>query len=721
MAVIQGIVDRIVYSNDDNGYTVIKLLIEDNRGITAVGNMTGINPGEAIRIEGEWTTHKKFGSQFKVTSYKWVFPKTKRGIQKYLESGIIKGIGPVLAERLIKRFGENVISILDNSPEELKEVEGIGDKKFEVIIKAWQEQKKVRDVMIFLQSYGISPAYASKIYKRYGNSCIAVLKNNPYQMAYDIAGIGFKTADKIAISSGFDPESPERIKAAIIYQLENLLEDGHTCYPQEGLIEECSKLLEINKPELVEEALSSLLERGTLIKESFSDGRQPLIYLNSLYDAEVKISAILKERINTKSLHSICNLESEIENLEYSEKIKLAKEQKEAIKLVFSNNLSIITGGPGTGKTTILKFVTTICRKNALKVLLAAPTGRAAKRLSEVTGMEAKTIHRLLEYNPSMGCFLKNSDSPLKADIIILDESSMIDIPLFANFLEALPPDCSLLMVGDVNQLPSVGPGNLLRDLIESNVIACVKLEKIFRQEANSNIVINAHRINRGDFPKIPKIKREEKGDFYFFEEEDQDKVLNIIKELYCKKIPQKFGYNPFTDIQVLTPMHKGTVGAMNINSVLQNILNPQKKELVRGNKIFRQKDKVMQIKNNYEKEVFNGDIGIIEAIDFEEQNLVVNFDDRYVEYDFGELDELTLSYAISIHKSQGSEYNAVIIPILTQHYYLLQRNLLYTAITRGKKLVVLTGTRKAIWMAIKNNRVQERYTLLKERILKTE
>lgn len=719
MAVIQGIVDRIVFSNEESGYIVFRLLIENGTGITAVGNMSGINPGEALRIEGEWTTHKKFGDQFKVTSYKWVFPKTKKGIESYLASGTIKGVGPVLASRLIKAFGENVISVLDNSPEELKEIEGIGEKKFAVINKAWREQKQIRDVMIFLQSNGISPAYASKIFRKYGNDCINILKNNPYQMAHDITGIGFKTADKIAITSGFDPESPERMKSALIYQIGSVLEDGHTCYPEDSLIEGCINLLEIDKPELVRESANALINEGRLVKETLTDGRQPLIYLTSLYEAEAGISRMLKTSNRAEErLLPLDIIKNEISFMEESENIHLADEQKKAIKCILSNRVAIITGGPGTGKTTILRFVTMLCRKSGLKALLAAPTGRASKRLSEVTGMEAKTIHRLLEYNPNTGGFQKNSDSPLKADIIILDESSMIDVPLFYSFLDAVPRNCRLLMVGDINQLPSVGPGNLLRDIIESETIPCVKLEKIFRQEANSNIILNAHNVNNGKFPVIPSVRKTEKGDFYYFEEEDQNEVLKIIKELYCTKIPEKFGYNAFTDIQVLTPMHKGTVGALNINSVLQNTLNPQKNELVRGNKVFRQKDKVMQTRNNYVKEVFNGDMGRIETIDYEEQSLIVNFDDRYVEYDFGELDELTLSYAISIHKSQGSEYTAVIIPILTQHYFLLQRNLLYTAITRGKNLVILTGTKKAIWMAIKNNSVQERFTLLKERIL---
>ncbi len=720
MAVIQGVVDRIVFNNEENGYTVLRLLIENDTGITAVGNMTGVNPGEALRVEGEWTSHKKFGEQFKVASYKWIFPKTRSGIERYLASGIIKGIGPVLAKRLIDAFGENVITVLDNSPEELKQVEGIGEKKFAVINKAWQEQKQIRDVMIFLQSYGISPAYASKIYKRYGNDCINILKNNPYRMAYDITGIGFKTADKIAVTGGFDPESPERIKAALIYQLGNVLEDGHTCYPEDGLIQDCIELLDIGKPDIVKDSLNALVGEGTFVKEAYGGDKEPLIYLYSLYEAEVEIGRMLKNTISkTESFISEASIENEISDMEHSESIHLAPEQKDAIKCIFSNRVAIITGGPGTGKTTILRFVTMLCRKSSLKIQLAAPTGRASKRLSEVTGIEAKTIHRLLEYNPNMGGFQRNAESPLKADIIILDESSMIDIPLFYNFLDAVPQNCRLLMVGDINQLPSVGPGNLLRDLIESKTIACVKLEKIFRQEANSNIVINAHKVNNGNFPSVPKFDKSHKGDFYFFEEENQETVLEIIKELYCKKIPDKFGYNPFTDIQVLTPMHKGTVGALNLNTVLQNILNPRKKEINRGNKIFRRKDKVMQTRNNYEKEVFNGDIGIIETIDFEEQSLVVNFDDRYINYEFSELDELTLSYAISIHKSQGSEYNAVIIPILTQHYFLLQKNLLYTGITRGRNLVILTGTKKAIWMAIKNNKVQERYTLLRERLLK--
>ncbi|MBI5374396.1 MAG: ATP-dependent RecD-like DNA helicase [Candidatus Schekmanbacteria bacterium] len=718
MAVIQGMIDRIIYNNEENGYTVLKILVDDKSGVTAVGNMQGISAGETLRLEGEWITHKKFGEQFRVDLYKWVFPKTRSGIEKYLASGLIKGVGPVLAKRLVDAYGDKVIDVLDNSPQLLKDIEGIGEKKLAVITKSWSEQKGIRDVMIFLQSFGISPAYASRIYKTYGSGCIPILKENPYRLAYDIIGIGFKTADKIALASGFDKSSPERAKAALLYQLGAILEDGHVCYPEDLLIDECVKLLEHEEKEVISGALQSLILEGLAIREeNISPDRRSLIYLRSMYEAEQKIADYISSVCLDGTLLPAESIELELAEMETVLKIRLAHEQKEAINCALKNRLAIITGGPGTGKTTILKFITRLCKRRQLKALLAAPTGRAAKRLSEVTGMEAKTIHRLLEYNPNLGGFQKNGGSQLKADIIILDEASMIDIPLFSEFLEALPQNMRLLMVGDIYQLPSVGPGNLLRDLIESKRIPVVRLEKIFRQEGNSNIITNAHRINSGEFPFIPKFEQSRRGDFYFFQEEEPDKVLKIIENLYCKQIPDKFGFNPFTDIQVLTPMHKGTVGAMNLNSVLQNILNPQKQELVRGSRIFRVNDKVMQIKNNYEKDVFNGDMGRITSIDFEEQTVVVDFDSSYVHYDFSELDELALAYAISIHKSQGSEYKAVIVPILVQHYFLLQRNLIYTAVTRGKQLVIMVGTKKAIGMAISNNRVQERYTLLKERI----
>ena len=578
--------------------------------------------------------------------------------------------------------------------------------------------------MIFLQGNGISSAYSAKIFKVYKNEAISVVKTNPYRLATDVIGIGFKIADQIAQNLGIEKNSIERAKAGVAYVLQELADEGHVCYPYEELKNKCSELLEIDG-NVIENALAEL-ERGKEIYverkikgNDQSPGEDSIVYQIPFYVAELGVSSRIARLLEVSFGREIKNAEGELESVQKQLHIKLAPDQVRAIRNAILKKMMIITGGPGTGKTTIVRSILKIYEKLSAKVILAAPTGRAAKRLAESTGREAKTIHRLLEYNPQKGGFGKNESSKLKADVIIIDEASMIDLILMHHLLKAIPETAKLILVGDIHQLPSVGAGNVLKDIINSERVEVVQLKEIFRQAAGSMIIVNAHRINNGEFPVIPKPNRKEDlFDFYFIEEEDGEKVVKIIKELCIERIPKRFRFHPVDDIQVLSPMHKGSIGAANLNYELQEALNPDCAELARGGRIFRVNDKVMQIKNNYEKDVYNGDIGRIAKIDFEEQELQVMYDTVEVSYDFSELDEITLSYAISVHKSQGSEYNAVIIPLLEQHYFLLQRNLLYTAVTRGKKLVVLIGTKRAIGMALSNNRVQERYTMLRRRLM---
>lgn len=715
---IEGSLERVVFVNEESNYTVAKLKVKGRQDlITIVGNLAGINPGEILRVSGEWINHKRFGDQFKVTSYLSLLPSTVRGIEKYLSSGLIKGIGPVMAKRIVKKFGEDTLRIIEEESKRLDEVEGIGRKRTEVIKDAWQEQKEVRDVMIFLQSQGISSAYASKIYKQYGDNTISVLKNNPYRLASDVYGIGFKTADKIAARMGIESSAPIRVEAGILYTLSSLSEQGHVYCPYDELVEEAGKILGVEKDYVIN-AFPKLSEKRDIIIENIlgKEENGKAVYLASFYVSEKNTAEILKAiqntpfNINTKGVDPVRALQW----IENRLTIQLNSDQKYAVIKAFSEKIMVITGGPGTGKTTLVKAIIEIFKALKAEVLLAAPTGRAAKRLSEVANQEAKTIHRLLEFSFKKGGFQRNKENPLKGDVIIVDEASMIDCILIYQLIKAIPFYSKLILVGDADQLPSVGPGNVLRDIINSGKIEVVKLSHIFRQAQDSLIVVNAHRINQGEFPLFPK--GDGLADFYFIEEGEPQRVLEVIKKLCKDRVPQRFNIDPVNDLQVLTPMHKGIVGSGNLNRELQTLLNPKGKELARGEKVFRVGDKVMQVVNNYEKEVFNGDLGRIEDI-YGDQEVMVNYDGRWVSYHWNELDEILHAYAISVHKSQGSEYPAIILPLLTQHYVLLQRNLLYTALTRAKRLAILVGTKKAMAIAIKNNKVQKRYTLLKERL----
>ena len=711
---IEGILERIVYFNEETNFTVARLQVPGNPDLlTIVGSMPCPNPGETLRLKGEWIVDAKFGRQFRVESCLSVLPATLTGIEKYLGSGLVKGIGPVMAKRIVAMFELETLDIIDGKSERLLEVEGIGPIRAERIGKAWQEQKQVHEVMVFLQGHGVSSTYAVKIYKAYGDNSISVVKENPYRLALDISGIGFKTADKIARNMGIDPGSQIRAEAGIIHVLSELVNEGHVYYPYDKLMEAAASLLEVNR-DVLETALATLVEQRRAVVEEQQEERA--VYLTPLHIAEVNVARRLVTLINSPRQLIQIDVEKAIQWVQQAIRMELAEMQQEAIRKMVTSKAFVLTGGPGTGKTTLLNCIIRILEKKGQRILLASPTGRAARRLAEVTGREAKTIHRLLEYSPSEGGFKRNEENPLDADLVIIDEASMVDILLMNHLLKAIPPTATLLLVGDIDQLPSVGPGNVLKDIIASGRVETVRLTEVFRQAQESMIVVNAHRVNRGEFP-VGKPPEGKKSDFYFVERDDPEKALEVVKELCAHRLPRTFRFNPFDDIQVMTPMHKGLVGVANLNAELQMLLNPTGKEVIRGGRCFRINDKVMQIINNYEKEVFNGDIGRVVGIEQEEQKLTVKYEDRVVDYDWSQLDELVLAYAISIHKSQGSEYPAVVIPILSQHYIMLQRNLLYTAITRAKKLVVLVGGRRAIAIATRNNRVQHRYTALAARL----
>ncbi|HJO61517.1 MAG TPA: ATP-dependent RecD-like DNA helicase [Desulfobacterales bacterium] len=719
---LQGQIERITYTNDENGFTIAKIKVYGQRDlVTIVGNLMAPIPGEIIKMRGEWINHPKYGEQFKIVHYKTAVPASVYGIQKYLGSGLIKGIGPVMAKRIIKKFDKDTLDIIESDVGRLVEVNGIGKKRIAMIKKAWEDQKEIREVMIFLQAHGVSSGYATKIFKQYGDLSIEVVKENPYRLATDIFGIGFITADNIAEKLGFDKKSELRAEAGILYVLNQLEDDGHVYYPYESLVEKCQEVLEVER-NIIINAFSTITVDNRIVIEDLNESidefkeNNKAVYLAKFHLCETSIAKRLKTLVNApKSIRKI-DSDKAIEWVQKKIDITLAKNQVGAIRCAVEKKVMVITGGPGTGKTTIINAILKIFSKLKVRILLAAPTGRAAKRMSETTCHVAKTIHRMLEYSIQKGGFQKNDEKPLNCDLLILDEASMIDTVLMYHLLKAIPQTATWIIVGDGNQLPSVGAGNVLKDIISSDSVPVVELTEIFRQAKESLIIVNAHKINNGIFPYLKPTGP--KDDFYFIEEEDPDEVLKIILKLTKERIPNRFGFDSIDDIQVLAPMHRGIVGTGNLNIELQKILNPGEDVVIRGNRAFRVNDKVMQIKNNYDKEVFNGDIGRINRINLEEQIVTITFDDRHVDYGYPDLDEIVLAYAVSVHKSQGSEYPAIIIPILIQHYMLLQRNLIYTAVTRGRKLVVIVGTKKAFAIGIKNDKTQKRFTYLKYRLI---
>jgi len=727
VAVIEmtGQIERITYTSEETGYTIARLKVQGQWDlVTIVGNIPSPSPGETLALKGEWAHHPKYGDQFKIHSYQTTVPATVYGIQKYLGSGLIKGLGPKMAERIVKKFGIKTLDVIDHQIQRLEEIEGIGAKRIAQIQQAWKGQKKIREVMLFLQSHGVSTGYATKIYKTYKNRSIIIVQQNPYRLCMDITGIGFVIADQIAEKLGFPKNSELRADAGIIYVLYGLSDDGHVYYPYDLLVDKCKEVLEVDST-TIQDALARLFVENRIIIEDLNEDletyqpNKKAVYLKKYHVCEIGITSKIKMMLQVPSAAPPIDVTKEMDRVQGHFAMDLAADQISAIKSAIDNKITIITGGPGTGKTTIIHAILKIMLRYGLQVMMAAPTGRAAKRMQETTGQKAKTIHRLLDFSMQKGGFQKNETAPLDCHALIVDEASMIDTNLMYHLLKAVPVQATIILVGDVNQLPSVGPGHVLGDMIQSQQIPVVSLTEIFRQAKESRIITNAHRINQGEFPKIDApVNPDTKTDFYFIEQEEPERVLNTIIELVAHRIPARFGFEPISDIQVLTPMHKGTVGAENLNSALQKNLNPRKESVSRGNNSFRIHDKVMQIKNNYDKSVFNGDIGRIEKVHPENQTVLISFDRRNILYDFSELNEIVLAYAISVHKSQGSEYQAVVLPILTQHYILLQRNLIYTAVTRGKKLVVVVGTRKALHMGINNSKTKKRFTYLKQRLM---
>lgn len=704
------VVERITYQNADNGYTVLKCAVKNYSDlVTVVGTMPDTHVGSVLSLEGMWKMDAKYGRQFLVEKFEETLPATVYGIEKYLGSGLVKGVGPKFAKRIVEKFGKDTLDVIEETPDELLKVSGIGKVRVDRIKTSWQEQKEIKNIMLFLQSHEVSTSHATKIFKTYGSESIAIVKENPYRLADDIWGIGFKTADSIAQKMGIDKGKFVRLRSGIFYTLNKLAETGHCYTTREQLTGRAKELLEVEEPEL-EITLDEMIRTNDVIRDEAED--REAIYLPPYYFSE---SGCAKRLLRLMSCGKKKSEDTEeiLKKVAASSEITYDEIQWQAVKTAVSSKVMVLTGGPGTGKTTTTLGIISAYKQAGCQIILAAPTGRAAKRMSEATGMEAKTIHRLLEYKPPEG-YQKNEEHPLEGDVLILDECSMIDIMLMYNLLKALPQQMSLILVGDIDQLPSVGAGNVLRDIIDSGCVPVVRLTRIFRQAQGSRIIMNAHRINRGEGIDMRGGKD---ADFFFATKESNQEVVDTIVQ-YCKtNLPRYYHVDPLQDIQVLTPMQRGECGAVNLNQVLQEAMNPSKIFLRRGGTQYRLKDKVMQIRNDYDKEVFNGDIGTITKVDVEERELTVLFDEREVVYDVTELDELALAYAVTIHKSQGSEYPIVVMPFTMSHFVMLQRNLLYTGVTRAKKILVLVGEKKAVYYAIKNETTTGRNTCLARRL----
>ena len=806
---LRGVIERITFHNEENGYTVAKLAVEQptrqlphwQKEAPIVGNMVGVNVGEAVELRGRWEVHPQYGKQFTVSGMRSVLPATVAGIEKYLGSGLVKGVGPVTAKRVVAHFGAETLDIIDNHPQRLSEVSGVGRKRISMINAAWVEQKAIKEVMIFLQGHGVSAGLAAKIYKRYGDSAIETVQGNPYRLSEDIFGIGFITADRIAQALGIARDAPQRIAAGVEFTLNRAAEEGHVYLPSAELIEKADELLQVGKDktaagllhlkasdrvklaagsgeeaEPLQWAVAEIYEPSNaqplpLMREGGGAGKpsaeqiesllqnEQAVYLTPMYYAEVGVSNRLARLMQGNAAAPLAvragagpldifhkqDWERKFAQLEaraskQDSALRLVARQREAVQAALTNRLTVLTGGPGTGKTTVVRTIIELCEEAGAEAILAAPTGRAAKRLAETTGRAAKTVHRLLQFQPGAGMsFKRDEEHPLAGDLLIVDESSMLDLVLTNHLLKAIPAGMSLLLVGDIDQLPSVGAGNVLGDVIAAieeegdgswqatgaetrGRAEVVRLETIFRQAAGSYIVENAHRINRGQMPVVTRTAEDERAeaeDFFLFRTEEPERAAELCVELVQERIPRRFGI-PSEDIQVLSPMHRGAAGVTSLNETIQQALNPPQNDSAErafGSRIYRAGDRVMQVRNNYDKDVYNGDMGYIKDVDLIEQRVTVEIDGRRVGYDFQELDELVQAYAVSVHKSQGSEFPAVVIPVLMSHYILLQRNLLYTAVTRAKRLVVLVGQPKAIGIAVGNDEVAQRYSGLTERL----
>ncbi len=717
---LEGHLEHITYHNKENNYTVAKLSLGQARNpVTVIGYMAGVSPGQALKLEGHWQTHPKYGQQFKVQSYDVTIPATVDGIRKYLESGAIKGIGLSMADRLVTAFGAETFEIIEKNPGRLTEIEGIGETKADMIRMAWQDHHGIRGLMKFLQDMEVQTSMCAKIYNEYGPDAVDILRTEPYQLADDFPGVGFVIADTIARNLGLEKAESDRVRAAILHLIFNMADDGHTFAEEENLIARCENLFKVDRGS-IHAAIEELVAENLIVAESLElDTQTRALYLKELHLAESGLANRLKALLSVPLPPEKMDPDRIAAEVQKKMAINPSAEQLEVLEQIFAYRISIITGGPGTGKTTLLRSIAAIFEALGKRVQLAAPTGRAARRLTDVTGKKARTIHRLLGFSFTEGQFLRNQDNPLEADVLIVDEASMVDTVLMYNFLKAMPASAVLVLVGDVFQLPSVGPGNVLADIIQSECLPVFYLKKIFRQDRESPIIINAHRVREGQTPDFESGDRlDGSSEFYFLEQPDPQQVVSTIVNLCRHELPQRFNIDPVNDLQVLTPMHKGPIGTINLNHVLQDALNPNPvlQEGVGSN--FKINDKVMHLKNNYQKDVYNGDIGTIHHIDKKNGRVTVDYYGRKVEYDDKDLDEITVAYAISVHKSQGSEYPAVIIPLLTQHYIMLQRNLLYTAMTRGKKLVILIGTQKALSIALKNDKPRQRLSRLCDRLM---
>ncbi len=732
LTTLEGAVERITFYSPDDGYTVIRLLpttqlgfwdgVDENGLVTVVGNLPDVIPGESLKIEGEWTSHAKHGRQFRAQNVYRVAPATIEGIRRYLGSGLIKGIGPALAERIVDHFGLDTLDVLDHAPERLYEVDGIGPTRVRLLTHAWAEQQEIKNVMLFLQAHGVSTSLAVKIYKTYGDDAIHQVETDPYRLARDIHGVGFKTADKIARDLGLPHDHPTRLEAGLVYCLNQMVDDGHVYGPEPELVQQAAELLEVS-PVDTQAAVERAAQAGLIVVQPLPPAETGetlrAVYLPPMYHSERGAARRLRALLDTPASRLTTLLPVDwpplIADAAAEASAPLSEQQQAAIHTALTSKVSVLTGGPGTGKTTAMRALIHVLETQQLTYALASPTGRAAKRLSEATGRPARTIHRMLGYSPAQG-FMHNEDDPLPVDMVIVDEVSMLDNLLAYALFRAIDPRSHLLLVGDVDQLPSVGAGDVLRQIIDSGEVPATRLRTIFRQSEGSTIIRNAHRINQGQMPVYP----DDAGDFFLFGiADDPERAADLVVDIVRNRIPQRFGLDPFEDVQVIVPMYRGPAGVSALNQRLQAALNPPGRpaEYRLGGAIYRVGDKVLQTSNDYEKDVFNGDVGRIRSFDFTGQSMVVDFDGRLVSYDFLEAQDLIHAYAISVHRAQGSEYPAVVMPIISQHYMLLQRNLLYTAITRARDLVVLVGSDKAIAIAVHNDTVSQRYTALAARL----